>query len=74
MTSWTELEESMAQPVARTLMTSWVSPRMERPWAAMVRAATWGAVPGGRQGAGPAERTGRPSRSAVSFTGGAADC
>ncbi len=39
--SCTELEESMAHPVARTAMTSEWSPKMERAWAAMLRAATW---------------------------------
>ena len=42
--SWTEAEPSRAKPVWRTAMTSWWSPKIDRPWAASERAATWNTV------------------------------
>ena len=38
--SWTEPEDSRAKPVARQAITSEWSPKIERAWVAMVRAAT----------------------------------
>ena len=39
--SCTELAASIAHPVVRACMTSEWSPKMDRAWVAMVRAATW---------------------------------
>ena len=39
--SCTELAASMAQPVVRACITSLWSPKMDRAWVAIVRAATW---------------------------------
>ena len=39
--SWTEPEQSRAQPVARAAITSEWSPKMDRAWVATARAATW---------------------------------
>ena len=39
--SWTEPAASIAQPVARACMTSLWSPKIDRAWVAIVRAATW---------------------------------
>jgi len=44
ITSWTLLEQSMAQPVERQDMTSEWSPKMESAWAAIARAETWNTV------------------------------
>ena len=46
MTSWTELEDSMAKPVARAAITSLWSPKIESAWVARARAATWKTVRG----------------------------
>ena len=42
--SWTEAEDSRAKPVWRTAMTSAWSPKIDSPWAASERAATWNTV------------------------------
>ena len=42
--SCTVEEHSMAKPVCRQAMTSWWSPKIDRPWAARERAATWKTV------------------------------
>jgi hypothetical protein len=42
--SWTEPDDSSAQPVCRVAITSEWSPKIESPWAAIARAATWKTV------------------------------
>ena len=42
--SCTDAEASSAKPVWRTAMTSWWSPKIDRPWVASERAATWKTV------------------------------
>jgi hypothetical protein len=44
MASWTELEQSIANPVVLPNMTSEWSPKIERACVATVRALTWNAV------------------------------
>jgi hypothetical protein len=44
MASWTEQELRRAKPVCRHAITSWWSPKMDRPWAAMARADMWKTV------------------------------
>ena len=42
--SWTDALDSSAKPVWRTAMTSWWSPKIDRPCVASERAATWKTV------------------------------
>src|SRR6266571_2697697 len=44
MASWTELEQSIANPVVLQDITSEWSPKIESAWVATVRAETWNAV------------------------------
>ena len=42
--SWTDAELSRHTPVWRTAITSWWSPKIDKPWVASDRAATWNTV------------------------------